>query len=166
MRIIGGTAKGHTIKAPKGVDTRPTLDRVRESVFNVLSNRGIFGTHVLEIFWVTGAVAIEALSRGAAHAVAVEFKTGKLILENAKHCHVEDRLEIIPRKLSQLKNYIMGQQFDYIFSDPPYENGFIQETIDFVVAHDALADDGVLVLELHKDEAFTMPPEWECIKEQ
>ena len=52
------------------------------------------------------------------------------------------------------------------FSDPPYENGFIQETIDFVVAHDALADDGVLVLEHHKDEAFTMPPEWECIKEQ
>ena len=89
MRIIGGTAKGHTIKAPKGVDTRPTLDRVRESVFNVLSNRGIFGTHVLDIFSGTGAVAIEALSRGAAHAVAVDFKTGKLILENAKHCHVE-----------------------------------------------------------------------------
>ena len=70
MRIIGGTAKGHTIKAPKGVDTRPTLDRVRESVFNVLSNRGIFGTHVLDIFSGTGAVAIEALSRGAAHAVS------------------------------------------------------------------------------------------------
>ena len=166
MRIIGGTAKGHAIKAPKGVDTRPTLDRVRESVFNVLANRGIFGTDVLDIFSGTGAVAIEALSRGAAHAVAVDFKTGKLILENAKHCRVDDRLEIIPRKLSQLKNYIMGRQFDYIFSDPPYENGFIQETIDFVVAHDALADDGVLVLEHHKDEAFTMPPEWECIKEQ
>ena len=109
MRIIGGTAKGHTIKAPKGVDTRPTLDRVRESVFNVLSNRGIFGTHVLDIFSGTGAVAIEALSRGAAHAVAVDFKTGKLILENAKHCRVDDRLEIIPRKLSQLKNYIMKE---------------------------------------------------------
>ena len=86
MRIIGGTAKGHAIKAPKGVDTRPTLDRVRESVFNVLANRGIFGTDVLDIFSGTGAVAIEALSRGAAHAVAVDFKTGKLILENAKHC--------------------------------------------------------------------------------
>ncbi len=52
MRIIGGTAKGHAIKAPKGVDTRPTLDRVRESVFNVLANRGIFGTDVFRyIFW-------------------------------------------------------------------------------------------------------------------
>ena len=125
MRIIGGTAKGHAIKAPKGLDTRPTLDRVRESVFNVLANRGIFGSDILDIFSGTGAVAIEALSRGAAHAVAVDFKTGKLILENAKHCRVDDRLEIIPRKLSQLKNYIVGRQFDYIFSDPPYENGFM-----------------------------------------
>ena len=153
MRIIGGTAKGHTIKAPKGVDTRPTLDRVRESVFNVLSNRGIFGTHVLDIF-------------SGTHAVAVDFKTGRLILENAKHCHVEDRLEIIPRKLSQLKNYIMGRQFDYIFSDPPYENGFIQETIDMVVDCDLLKPDGVLLLEHHKDEAFTLPESWKCIKEQ
>ena len=166
MRIIGGTAKGHTIKAPKGVDTRPTLDRVRESVFNVLSNRGIFGTHVLDIFSGTGAVAIEALSRGAAHAVAVDFKTGRLILENAKHCHVEDRLEIIPKKLSQLKNYIMERQFDYIFSDPPYENGFIQGTIDMVVDYDLLKPEGVLLLEHHKDEAFTLPESWECIKEQ
>ena len=63
MRIIGGTAKGHTIKAPKGMDTRPTLDRVRESIFNVLAHRGIFGTCVLDLFSGTGAVAIEALSR-------------------------------------------------------------------------------------------------------
>ena len=75
MRIIGGTAKGHAIKAPKGLDTRPTLDRVRESVFNVLANKGIFGSDILDIFSGTGAVAIEALSRGAAHAVAVDFKT-------------------------------------------------------------------------------------------
>ena len=138
MRIIGGTAKGHTIKAPKGMDTRPTLDRVRESIFNVLAHRGIFGTRVLDLFSGTGAVAIEALSRGAESAIAVDYRTGKLIRENAEHCRVLDRIQ----------------------------NGFIQETIDFVVAHDALADDGVLVLEHHKDEAFTMPPEWECIKEQ
>ena len=166
MRIIGGTAKGHAIKAPKGLDTRPTLDRVRESVFNVLANRGIFGSDILDIFSGTGAVAIEALSRGAAHAVAVDFKTGKLILENAKHCRVDDRLEIIPRKLSQLKSYIVGRQFDYIFSDPPYENGFIQDTIDLVVNYDLLKPEGVLLLEHHKDEVFTLPESWECIKEQ
>ena len=56
MRIIGGTAKGHTIKAPKGMDTRPTLDRVRESIFNVLAHRGIYGARVLDLFSGTGAV--------------------------------------------------------------------------------------------------------------
>ena len=54
MRIIGGTTKGHAIKAPKGLDTRPTLDRVRESVFNVLANKGIFGSDILDIFSGTG----------------------------------------------------------------------------------------------------------------
>ena len=66
MRIIAGSAKGHTIQAPKGLDTRPTLDRVRESVFNVLAHRGLYGKRVLDLFSGTGAVAIEALSRGAA----------------------------------------------------------------------------------------------------
>lgn len=166
MRIIGGTAKGHAIKAPKGIDTRPTLDRVRESVFNVLANRGIYGTDVLDLFSGTGAIAIESLSRGAARAVAVDCKTGKLILENAVHCRVDDRLQIIPRKLSQVKNYIEGQQFDYIFSDPPYEHGFIQDTIDFVVVNNLLKSSGVLLLEHHKDEVFTLPESWDCIKVQ
>ena len=166
MRIIGGTAKGHSIKTPKGMDTRPTLDRVRESIFNVLAHRGIYGARVLDLFSGTGAVAIEALSRGEESAIAVDFRTGKLISENAIHCRVDNRIQIVPKKLSQLKHFIENQQFDYIFSDPPYKNGFIQETIDFVVAYDVLADDGVLVLEHHKDEVFSMPPEWECIKEQ
>ena len=96
----------------------------------------------------------------------MDFKTGKLILENAKHCRVDDRLEIIPRKLSQLKNYIVGRQFDYIFSDTPYENGFIQDTIDLVVNYDLLKPEGVLLLGHHKDEVFTLPESWECIKEQ
>ena len=153
MRIIGGTAKGHTIKAPKGMDTRPTLDRVRESIFNVLAHRGIFGTRVLDLFSGTGAVAIEALSRGAESAIAVDYRTGKLIRENAEHCRMLDRIQIIPKKLSQLKHFIGDQQFDYIFSDPPYENGFIQETIDFVVAHDALADDGVSYFVKHSERS-------------
>ena len=74
MRIIAGSAKGHTIQAPKGLDTRPTLDRVRESVFNVLAHRGLYGKRVLDLFSGTGAVAIEALSRGAAEALCVDVR--------------------------------------------------------------------------------------------
>lgn len=166
MRIIGGTAKGHTIKAPKGMDTRPTLDRVRESIFNVLSHRGLYGATVLDIFSGTGAMAIESLSRGAESAVAVDFKTGKLILENAIHCKVDSKLKIVSKKLSQLKYVVKAQQFDYIFSDPPYEQGYIQQTIDLVVNENLLKDTGVLVLEHHKDESFIMPDDWECTKVQ
>lgn len=166
MRIIGGTAKGHAIKAPKGMETRPTLDRVRESVFNVLSNKGLLGADFLDLFSGTGAVAIEALSRGAAHAVAVDFKTSKLILENAIHCRVSDKLEIIPRKLSQLNEHVRGRQFDYIFSDPPYEHGFIQATIDLVLNLNILKPAGILLLEHHKDERFVVPESLECIKQQ
>ena len=88
MRIIAGSAKGHTIQAPKGLDTRPTLDRVRESVFNVLAHRGLYGKRVLDLFSGTGAVAIEALSRGAAEALCVDVRTEKCIRANAIHCKV------------------------------------------------------------------------------
>ena len=156
MRVIAGSARSLPLRTIEGTDTRPTQDRIKETLFNMLQS-DIPGCKFLDLYSGSGAIGIEALSRGAAHAVAVDFKTGKLILENAKHCHVEDRLEIIPRKLSQLKNYIMGRQFDYIFSDPPYENGFIQDTIDLVVNYDLLKPEGVLLLEHHKDEVFTLP---------
>lgn len=166
MRIIGGTAKGHTIKSPKGIDTRPTLDRVRESIFNVLAHRGLCESSVLDLFSGTGAIAIEALSRGAASATAVDFRTGKLILENAMHCRVESKLTILSKKLSQVQYFIENQQFDYIFSDPPYQKGFIQDTINLVENHNLLSQGGIVILEHHKDEVFTTPNTWECIKEQ
>lgn len=166
MRIIAGSAKGHTIKAPKGLDTRPTLDRVRESVFNVLSHRGIAGTTVLDLFSGTGAVAIEALSRGAAHAVAVDMRTASFIKENAIHCKVLDRIEILPSTMERAFTRLSGKQFNYIFADPPYEKGWIQKTIDLVDQHNMLAPEGVLLLERHNRESVTLPVGWNIIKEQ
>ena len=151
MRIIAGSAKGHTIQAPKGLDTRPTLDRVRESVFNVLAHRGLYGKRVLDLFSGTGAVAIEALSRGAAEALCVDVRTEKCIRANAIHCKVDDRLQVLPCKLASLGPRLKGQSFDLIFSDPPYQKGYIEATIQ---------------LEHHKDEAIHLPDGWEVIKEQ
>ena len=166
MRIIAGSAKGHTIQAPKGLDTRPTLDRVRESVFNVLAHRGLYGKRVLDLFSGTGAVAIEALSRGAAEALCVDVRTEKCIRANAIHCQVDDRLQVLPCKLASLGPRLKGQRFDLIFSDPPYQKGYIEATIQLVVDHDLLAKDGFLLLEHHKDEAIHLPDGWEVIKEQ
>lgn len=166
MRIIAGSAKGHTIQAPKGMDTRPTLDRVRESVFNVLNNYGIHQKTVLDLFSGTGAVAIEALSRGASHAVAVDMATKQWIQKNAEHCKVLDRMTILPCKLQQVPNRLCGQQFDFIFSDPPYQKGLIEATIQVVVESNLLAPGGILLLERHKDEVVTLPVGWQVFKEQ
>ena len=166
MRIIAGTAKGHTIQAPKGMDTRPTLDRVRESIFNVLAHRGLYGARVLDLFSGTGAIAIEALSRGASQAVAVDMLTGKLIMANAEHCKLADKIKVLSCKLSGVPVRLQGQQFDLIFSDPPYEKGFIEATIQMVVDHDLLAPGGILLLERHTQEEVLLPEGWEVFKEQ
>ena len=89
MNIIGGSAKGTVLVSPGGKNTRPTLGRVRESVFNVLANVGILETKVLDIFAGTGAMGLEALSRGAAEAVFIDKVTGPIIRENGKRCHME-----------------------------------------------------------------------------
>lgn len=166
MRIISGIAKGHTLKAPKGVTTRPTLDRVRESIFNVVANYGIPGKRILDLFSGTGAMALEALSRGASHAIAVDRVTKPLIIENAKHCHLEDRLHVLSCSLARVSQFLEGQQFDYIFSDPPYEKNYINATIEMVVGCNILALDGMLILERHKKEIPILPEDWVCIKEQ
>ena len=115
MRIIGGRAKGTNLLAPAGRNTRPTLGRVRESIFNVLANVGVMDTAVLDIFAGTGAMGLEALSRGAASAVFIDKTTGRIIRENAKKCHVEDQVSILSRDVNLSLKSLQGKQFDYIF---------------------------------------------------
>lgn len=93
MRIIGGDAKGIILLSPKGKNTRPTLGRVRESIFNVLANVGLVDTDVLDVFAGTGAMGLEALSRGARSAVLIDKATGSVIRENAKKCGMETEFE-------------------------------------------------------------------------
>ncbi|MDY3982999.1 MAG: 16S rRNA (guanine(966)-N(2))-methyltransferase RsmD [Veillonellaceae bacterium] len=166
MRIIAGLAKGHTIKAPKGQSTRPTLDRVRESVFNVLSNWGLYKVSVLDLFSGTGAFALEALSRGASQAISVDKRTKKLIKENAIHCHLEDKIDILSMMIPQVGAKLAEQTFDYIFSDPPYEKGLIQETIQMVDTYHLLKPTGYLILERHEREEYSLPDTMECIRTQ
>ena len=166
MRIISGEAKGHTLKAPKGRNTRPTQDRVRESIFNVLANYGLHGITVLDLFSGTGAMALEALSRGAAEAVSVDRATARLIKENADHCRLADRLEVLPLSLDASGQRLAGRQFDLIFSDPPYEKDLIAATWRVVTEQQLLKKDGMLVIERHEAEPLGLPDGWSCIKEQ
>ena len=116
MRIITGSARGAKLKTPKGQDTRPTADRVKESLFNILG-RMVEGRKVLDIFAGTGNLGLEALSRGAESAVLVDKATASLISENARHTHLAGKAEVmgadVYAAISRLAG--VGRSFSLIF---------------------------------------------------
>ena len=120
MRIVGGEARGRTLRAVPGKSTRPTADRVRQSLFDVLGQR-MDGLAVLDLFAGTGALGLEALSRGASKAVFVESdaRACGVIHGNIADLRYEDRAQVIrdelPQALSKLR-----EKYDLVFSDPPY----------------------------------------------
>lgn len=119
MRIVGGSARGRTLHAAPGATTRPTADRVRQSLFDLLGQR-MDGLRVLDLYAGTGALALEALSRGAASAVLVEHdaKACAVIERNARELGFPVRLlrDDVSRSLRRLA----GERFDLVFADPPY----------------------------------------------
>lgn len=121
MRIIAGTARGRTIEAPKGRDTRPTLDRVRENLFNILHNR-IWDANVLDLFSGSGALALEALSRGAEKAVLVDCDRAAHLCEkqNAEKLGFAQKTRILLMDWQQAVRQLAGETFSLVFLDPPY----------------------------------------------
>lgn len=155
MRIITGSARGCQLKTPKGqAVTRPTSDRIKESLFNILGTM-VPGRKVLDIFAGTGNLGLEALSRGAESAVAVDQATAPLLRENAKRTHFTDKLEIKSGEamatLARLN--VEKREFTLIFCDPPYHKGLWEKALQFIDQSDGLmAHDGILVVEHGADE--------------
>lgn len=147
MRIITGTNKGRVLKAPKWEGLRPSSDKLRETLFNILAPR-IDGARVLDVFAGTGAVALEALSRGAAAATCVESdrRAAKLIAENAARCGEQKRCVIIRDVVERaLQRPLPGGPFDIIVLDPPYEYAALEEAVRQAGLQKAA--DGIVVLE-------------------
>jgi 16S rRNA (guanine966-N2)-methyltransferase len=154
MRIIAGEARGRTIIAPKGQDTRPTQDHVRESLFNILM-REIPNARVLDLFAGSGALALEALSRGAESAVLVDnaAEAVQCIRRNVETVRVQERAKVLQcawvealRRLSDEKH-----SFTLVFLDPPYRMTDTGEQCARMAALDLLAQDALIVIEHHKD---------------
>ncbi|RGS74725.1 16S rRNA (guanine(966)-N(2))-methyltransferase RsmD [Mitsuokella sp. AF21-1AC] len=158
MRIITGSARGCRLKTPKGQDTRPTADRVKESLFNILGSL-VAGRHVLDIFAGTGNLGLEALSRGASKAVFVDQATAPLIRENAIHTKFLPASEIhggdVFASLARLA--AAHRSFDLVFCDPPYHKGLWQRALQVFDTTELLAHDGILVVEHGADES-ELPP--------
>jgi len=152
MRIIAGSLKGRRIDAPRWEGLRPTSDTLRETLFNVLAPR-IHGAIVLDGYAGTGAVGIEALSRGAAHVTFVDRdpRAVALIETNLKRCGVVDRYAIIRARFAGTERPPVGQRFDLVFLDPPYGT---QELAAALHAAGRLVGDGsLLILEHAKRDA-------------
>ena len=141
MRIIAGELKGRRLKTPKWDGLRPTSDKLRETLFNVISSR-VAGARVLDHFAGTGAIGIEAISRGAAHVTFVDADSRalRLIAENLRHCGVEDRYVIIRTPQS-----LPAGSIDLAVLDPPYDEPDLTAAI--AAAEPLIAPGGLLVLE-------------------
>lgn len=153
MRIIAGQFRGMTLasvgKGDAGAHLRPTSDRVRESLFNVLTNYGVIdGARVLDLFAGTGALGLEALSRGAAHVTFVDdgVKAGQLIRQNIAITRSADKTRLIRRDARKLPGN-KDAPFDLVFLDPPYDKGLGQVALAAIVAGGWLADDALIVWE-------------------
>jgi 16S rRNA (guanine966-N2)-methyltransferase len=155
MRVIAGSARGTRLVAPRGLDVRPTLDRVREALFNILAPR-IEGAHFLDLFAGTGANGIEALSRGAESSTFVEnnLRSLQTIRRNLEATRLMSRASVrrldLPTGLYELHEE--GTQYDIVFADPPYDlarqNPDAYTTLlDHLYAAQILANDAIVVIE-------------------
>jgi 16S rRNA (guanine(966)-N(2))-methyltransferase RsmD len=124
MRIVAGSARGRRLAAPPGAETRPTSDRVRESVFNVLG-QFFEGGAVLDLYAGTGALALEALSRGCERAVCVDSdrRAADVIARNAAACGFGDRVEVLRTPVERAIQRLAPGSFTLAFVDPPYAIG-------------------------------------------
>ena len=143
------------MKTIKGNTTRPTTDRVKESLFNILAPY-LEDSEILDLFAGTGSLGIEALSRGAASAVFVD-KSGEacsIIRENLSHTGMQERSTVYSSDFATAaaKLALEGRKFDIVFLDPPYNKNFIQEALKILTKNDIIRDEGILAAEHHIDD--------------
>ena len=154
MRVITGEARGRRLKELSGMDTRPTTDKVKESMFNIVQF-DIEGRKVLDLFAGTGQLGIEALSRGAESAVFVDVRkdAAALIRENLAHCGFAGRARVVQ---GDSISFLMScrEKFDVIFLDPPYLTGALEKAVETVSAFDILREHGIMVCESAAEQAL------------
>jgi len=157
MRIIGGEFRGRKIAFPEKKDVRPTKDRIREAIFNVIAEK-VPGAKVLDIFAGSGAYGLEALSRGAESAVFVDNDEDccDIINKNIKSLSLKEDCSIKRYDVFGIIEEISSKKhkFDLIFADPPYNIGLAKKTLIMINQYDILSPSGLLIIEHSRHESL------------
>ena len=148
MRIISGKARGTKLYTLDGTATRPTLDRVKESIFNIIQN-DIEDSTVLDLFSGSGAIGLEFLSRGAKRAVLCDNSKDaiKIIKQNVQKTHFEEIAEIYNMEFTKLVERLQYQKFDIIYIDPPYATDFIKISLEKIIEYKLVNENTKIIVE-------------------
>ena len=158
MRVIAGKAKSLPLKTLEGLDTRPTTDKIKETLFNILQT-DIYGCRFLDLYSGSGAIGIEALSRGAKEAVLVENNKAACayIKQNLKFTHLEEDAIVMEQDVLSAINRLAGHEvFDIVYMDPPYNKDLDRQVLEYLKDSSLANTDTLIVTEadLHTDFSY------------
>lgn len=157
MRVIAGSARSLKLKTLDGMDTRPTTDRIKETLFNMI-NPYIYNCRFLDLFAGSGGIGIEALSRGAREAVFVEKnpKAMNCIKDNLRFTRLADRADTMQMDVIVALSRLEGErQFDYVFMDPPYGQEWEKKVLTYLRDSKLLTQESVIIVEASRDTGFS-----------
>lgn len=174
MRIVGGSRRGRKISAPRGRDLRPTSERAREALFNILQHRDLpaaplAGATIMDLFAGTGALGLEALSRGAGELYAIERDREALkhLRHNVHELDFDDEVTVIEGDATWFrKPGITEHRCDYAFLDPPYGENLVARTLRALAESDWLADQAVVIVEMGRQDEFAPPDEYAVLEDR
>ena len=153
MRIISGTAKGTKLNTLEGQATRPTLDRVKEALFNIIQDE-IYNSIFLDLFSGSGAIGLEAASRGAKKAILCDKSKEaiKIINKNIEKTHLEGKVELYNLDYQTLLKTKIKEKIDVIYIDPPYNSDFAIKAIEILINENIIDENSKIIIETDKQE--------------
>ena len=163
MRVISGKYRGRRLKGPEGMELRPTGDRLKETLFNIIGPK-ISNTVFLDVFGGTGGIGIEALSRGAREVVFIESSEPgrRLIAHNLKLCRIESGYRIVKEDVFTALRFLarQGVRADIAFFDPPYDWMPYRDLLEIIFHRELLSQTGIAVIEHHRKASLPEAEEW------
>lgn len=153
MRIISGMARGTKLYTLEGKDTRPTLDRIKESLFNIIKDK-ISDACVIDLFAGSGGIGLEFASRGAKKVILCDNSKEaiKIINKNIEKTRLQEKVELKQIASCKLLDDLKNEKFDIIFIDPPYNSQLIAKSVEKIFENDMLSTEGIVILETDEEE--------------